>query len=182
MRGSAIDNDPEWSRDGRWIYYASTETGRSEIWKMSADGRTRTRLTSEGGFDPRESPDGQFVYFVANQRSYGLGVATRLQRVPVQGGAATLVYSDVVAGAWDLAGDRVVFLVPRPGANVGDEPDIVATYDIAEQHMQKLGSLPFRIAPFFANRFLTVSPDGRWVLAPTVDSWNRDILVVDNFR
>jgi hypothetical protein len=30
--------------------------------------------------------------------------------------------------------------------------------------------------------FLTASRDGRWALAPHVDRWDRDILVVDNFR
>ena len=178
--GPATEIDPEWSHDGRWIYYASNETGQSEIWKMSVDGRTPIKLTSDGGFDPRESADGQLVYFVSTPRPYGLGRGTGLKRVSTQGGASSLVYSGVVPGAWDLVGDRVVFLVARPGAN--DEPDILATYDIARQQVQQLGTLPFRVASFFADRFLTVSPDGRWALAPTVDSYNRDILVVDNFR
>jgi WD40-like Beta Propeller Repeat len=174
--------DPEWSRDGRWIYYASDETGRSEIWRMSADGRTRIKLTSGGGFDPRESSDGQFVYFVTAQRRFGLTAGTRLERVATQGGAASLVHSGIVPGAWDLADDRVVFLVPRPGINVGDEPDILATFDMPQQRVHELGSLAFRVAPFFVNRFLAVSPDGRWVLAAHQDSWDRDILVLDNFR
>jgi len=42
--------------------------------------------------------------------------------------------------------------------------------------------LPFRIAPFFANRFLIVSPDGRWLLATHMDRWDRDIFVLDNYR
>jgi Tol biopolymer transport system component len=180
--GPAIEMDPEWSRDGRWIYYASDETGRSEIWRMSADGRTRIKLTSGGGFDPRESSDGQFVYFVTAQRRFGLTAGTRLERVATQGGAASLVHSGVVPGAWDLADDRVVFLVPRPGINVSDEPDILATFDIPQQRVHELGSLAFRVAPFFVNRFLAVSPDGRWVLAAHQDSSDRDILVLDNFR
>lgn len=180
--GPATETDPEWSHDGRWIFYASNETGQSEVWKMSVDGQTRLKLTSEGGFDPRESPDGQFVYYVATPRSYGLGRGTALKRVSTQGGAPSLVYTGVVPGAWDLAGDRVAFLVARPGANVNDEPDLLATYDVVRQQVQQLGALAFRVAPFFADRFITVSPDGRWALMPTVDNWNRDIFVVNNLR
>jgi hypothetical protein len=40
----------------------------------------------------------------------------------------------------------------------------------------------FRVGPFGINHFLTPSRDGRWALAPHVDRWDRDILVVDNFR
>ncbi|HXW03599.1 MAG TPA: hypothetical protein VD833_00090 [Vicinamibacterales bacterium] len=181
--GPAVERDAEWSHDGNWIYYASDETGRSEIWRMSSiDGRSRAKLTSDGGFDPRESPDGQYVYFVADTRWYGLGTRTRLSRVPAQGGAASLVYPDIVAGAWGLAGDRVVFLVPRRGSDAYDEPDVVATYDLVRRRMEEVGPLSFRVAPAFANRFLAISPDGRWALAPHIDRYDRDILVLDNFR
>ena len=178
----SIEIDPEWSHDGRWIYYASNETGRSEIWKMSADGRTRLKLTSEGGFDPHESADGLFVYFVATPRSYGLGRGTGLARVPSQGGAVSLVYPAVVPGAWGLAGDRVVFLLPRQESAVSDEPDVLASFDIPHQRVQEVGPLAFHVAPSFANRFLIVSPDGRWLLAPHFDRWDRDIFVLDNYR
>jgi len=57
----------------------------------------------------------------------------------------------------------------------------LAGYDIAHQRVKQLG-LPFRIAPFFANRFLIVSPDGRWLLATHMDRWDRDIFVLDNYR
>jgi Tol biopolymer transport system component len=180
--GQAAETDPEWSRDGHWIYYASNETGRSEIWKMSPDGRTRARLTSEGGFEPRESSDGQFVYFVSDRRGYALGPATRLERIPPEGGAASLVYPAVVSGAWSVAGDRVVFLVARPDSFRNPQPDVVASYDLVHRRVDVLGALPFRIAPNFITRFLIVSPNGRWALAPHVERWDRDIFVLDNYR
>ena len=40
----------------------------------------------------------------------------------------------------------------------------------------------FRVGPYGANRFLTVSRDGSWAVASHVDRWERDILVVDRFR
>ena len=59
---SATNTDPEWSRDGAWIYYASTASGREEIWKMPSVGGKGVQLTSEGGSEPRTSPDGRHVY------------------------------------------------------------------------------------------------------------------------
>jgi Tol biopolymer transport system component len=181
-KGQATEMDPEWSMYGPWIYYASNETGRSEIWKMSPDGRNRSQLTSEGGFEPRESSDGQYVYFVTDRRGYSLAPETRLERIPTQGGAASLVYSAVVPGAWSVAGDSVVFLVARPNSFRNAELDVVATYDLVHQRVRELGALPFRIAPVFVNRFLTVSRDGRWALAPHFERWERDIFVLDNYR
>jgi Tol biopolymer transport system component len=51
--------DPDWSRDGARIYYASTVSGRSEIWKMPAGGGKGVQLTTEGGFEPPASADGR---------------------------------------------------------------------------------------------------------------------------
>jgi Tol biopolymer transport system component len=180
--GSAIELDPEWSHDGRWIYFSSNESGRSEIWKMSATGGTRLKLTTSGGFDPRESQDGRFVYFVTLTRWYGLGPGTRLQRVSTQGGATSMVPVDVMPGAWGLAGDSVMYLVARAESLTSPDADIVAVYDIATERVHELGPLPFRVGPYGATRFFVVSPDGRWALASHVDSWNRDIFVLDNLR
>jgi hypothetical protein len=122
------------------------------------------------------------VYFVTDRRGYSLAPETRLERIPTQGGAASLVYSAVVPGAWSVAGDSVVFLVARPNSFRNAELDVVATYDLVHQRVRELGALPFRIAPVFVNRFLTVSRDGRWALAPHFERWERDIFVLDNYR
>ncbi len=39
---------PTWSPDGQELVYAWTQSGRSEIWKVRADGSGATRLTGEG--------------------------------------------------------------------------------------------------------------------------------------
>jgi Tol biopolymer transport system component len=180
--GSAIEADPEWSRDGRWIYYASDETGRSEIWKMSSDGRERTRLTSSGGFDPRESADGRSVYFVGAPRGFGLGPPTTLERIPAEGGPSRRVYSGIMPAAWDLAGDRVIFVRPRPGSVSSGGPDVLATFDLTAGRVIEIGPLAYRIGPWRTNRFLVASPDGRWVVTVHTDRADRDIFVLDNYR
>lgn len=180
--GSAIEADPEWSRDGRWIYYASNETGRSEIWKMTADGRERTRLTSSGGFDPHESADGRSVYFARAQRYYGMGPPTTLERIPAEGGPSIEVYSGIMPAAWDLAGERVIFVRPRSGSLSGDGPDVLAAYDLNAGRVDEIGPLAYRIGPWRTNRFLAASPDGRWLVTVHTDRSDRDIYVLDNYR
>jgi serine/threonine-protein kinase len=52
------------SPDGKWIAYASTETGRQEVWvePLPVTGK-RFQLTSSGGRHPQWSPDGAKIYF-----------------------------------------------------------------------------------------------------------------------
>jgi TolB protein len=49
------DADPDWSPDGRFLVFSSKTNGRSDIWLMRADGKRRTRLTSDarGAWLPR---------------------------------------------------------------------------------------------------------------------------------
>ena len=45
-----------------------------------------------------------------------------------------------------------------------------------------MGTVRFPVATAFANRFFTVSRDGRWAIASHIDRFERDIMVLDNFR
>ncbi len=64
-----------WSPDGKWIVYASNEgrdsKGRRnfDIWLMSADGSSKTQLTTNGSWDDSPCWDhtGQFIYFRSNR-------------------------------------------------------------------------------------------------------------------
>ena len=66
----AIDTEPVWSSDGRFIYFTSDRSGGPQIYRMPAqDGRPQ-RLTFEGSYNarPRVSPDDQNVAVVHNDR------------------------------------------------------------------------------------------------------------------
>ncbi len=183
--GTATEMDPEWSRDGRWIYYASNESGQFAIWKVAASGGARTQLSPELGFGPRESPDGRSIYFIDSPRSFGLGPVATLKRVSVDGGPAERVDVPVMPGAWDVTDAGIVFVfVPGLGGPIdfARAPDVLQVYDFAGRRIRTLGTLAFRVGPYGATRFLTVSRDGGWAVASHVDRWERDILVVDRFR
>ncbi|HWL62178.1 MAG TPA: hypothetical protein VNQ32_05260 [Steroidobacteraceae bacterium] len=52
------------SPDGKWLAYASTETGRQEVWiePLPQTGK-RFQLTRQGGRHPQWAPDGSKIYF-----------------------------------------------------------------------------------------------------------------------
>jgi len=185
--GADGGKDPEWSRDGRWIYYASNRNGRQTLWKIPAGGGDAVLLTSEGGFEPRESPDGRSLVFVDRPRMpYAREVPSpRLHRVPVEGGPVEALDIDVKPGAWEMTDAGIVFLV-IPGIAYGiegaDASDVLQMYDFQERRIRTLGQLAFRVRTFGATPLLTVSRDGRWLVATRVDRWERDIVAVDGFR
>jgi Tol biopolymer transport system component len=52
-----------WSRDGRWIYFASQRSGRFEVWKMPPQGGATVQVTRNGGTVALESRDGRTLYY-----------------------------------------------------------------------------------------------------------------------
>jgi len=55
---------PDFSPDGRWLAYASNESGRFEIYIRSVpDGKRTLPITTEGGTAPLWSPDGRELFF-----------------------------------------------------------------------------------------------------------------------
>ena len=64
VREEANDIIPSFSRDGKWIYFASERSGRNEIYRVPSEGGEAIRVTDKGGFVAFESIDGESVYYV----------------------------------------------------------------------------------------------------------------------
>jgi Tol biopolymer transport system component len=65
------------SPDGRWIAYASDETGRPEVWlePLPTTGK-RLQLTKNGGSHPEWSPDGSKIYFDQGGQMFQMDIGT----------------------------------------------------------------------------------------------------------
>ena len=61
-RDPADDAIPFWSRDGRWIYYTSTQSGDWAVWKMPVTGGEPTLLADQRARTIVESWDGRTLY------------------------------------------------------------------------------------------------------------------------
>jgi TolB protein len=73
----AIDTEPFWSPDARYIYFTSDRGGGPQIYRMAPDGSGVQRVTFGGDYavSPRISPDGKTLAYVA-RRNGGFQVRT----------------------------------------------------------------------------------------------------------
>jgi Tol biopolymer transport system component len=64
---SAHVDGPEYSPDGKYIYYNSSKSGTMELWRMKPDGTGQEQLTfdSYNNWFPHISPDGNWIAYLA---------------------------------------------------------------------------------------------------------------------
>lgn len=62
-----LDDGPEYSPDGQYIYFNSFRTGRMQIWRMRADGSQAEQITRDqySNWFPHLSPDGRWMLFIS---------------------------------------------------------------------------------------------------------------------
>ena len=58
----AVDGFPSFSHYGKWVYFASNQSGEYRIWKVPASGGDAVRVTDTAGYTPLESRDGAYFY------------------------------------------------------------------------------------------------------------------------
>jgi TolB protein len=66
-----LDDGPEYSPDGRYIYFNSERTGMMQIWRMLADGSQQEQVTSDefNNWFPHISPDGKWMVFLSYDKT-----------------------------------------------------------------------------------------------------------------
>ena len=90
-----VSDGPEFTPDGKFIYFDSSRSGLSQIWRMKSDGTGAEQVTDDGMEDqsPHVSPDGQYVAWL--QKTPGNPAAVQdvsIQLLSVKDGAVrTLV-------------------------------------------------------------------------------------------
>ena len=172
------DGFPEWSADGRWIYFTSLRSGRPEVWKVSVDGGEPIQLTHGGGVQARQSPDGQTLFYL-DRPPYGTPygrVTSRLMSIPAAGGEEVPLTDGFRFHLWSPVPDGIVFV------SLGPDADAIDLYRFSDGMVQRLGTLPFRVSRIAELGKMTVSRDGRWALVSTTDVWESDIMVADGVR
>jgi Tol biopolymer transport system component/DNA-binding winged helix-turn-helix (wHTH) protein len=160
---------PSFSRDGKWVYFASTRSGHFEVWKVSADGGSPVQVTYHGGQAAQASRDGRFIYYAKSQYAN-----PEIWQIPTDGGTEKLVspvLNPVTWAAWSVTDRGIVFAHPS-----GQGRPVVGLYDPATRRLTNLSTLP--IPPFW----LTASPDASAILFDQPGWQQAQIMLVENFH
>ncbi|WP_116108150.1 TolB family protein [Lewinella sp. IMCC34191] len=119
-----LDDGPEFSADGRYIYFNSNRSGMMQLWRVEADGSNPTRLTHDHDYNdwfPHLSPDGDDIIFL----SFGTDVESSqhpfykhvtLRTMPVGGGEPRILaylyggQGTINVPSWSPDGKKVAFI------------------------------------------------------------------------
>jgi Tol biopolymer transport system component len=97
--GDWMDDGPDYSPDGSFIFFNSTRSGNMKIWRINADGSEPTQITFEDDtrdWFPHPSPDGKWIVYIA----FGTDVAVNdhpankdvtLRLIPLEGGKPRII-------------------------------------------------------------------------------------------
>lgn len=111
-----VDSDPQISRDGTFMVFASTRHHHSpDIYRKNIDGVAIAQITGDPAADvqPAISPDGRFIAFASNRTgNWDIWIVELDGRRPVQ---VTSGPEDEVHPSWSPDGKRLVYcsLAPR---------------------------------------------------------------------
>jgi Tol biopolymer transport system component len=169
-----MDGVPSWSRDGQWIYFVSTRAGATpDIWRVAVNGGEPIRVTHNGGFQPQESSDGRYLFYL-DRPPGGAAIVASVMRVPLAGGHEERVLEHVRPFLWSVTDTGIVFITRER------DFDAIDVHRFSDRHIARVGRLGFRIPAIYPH--LTVSRDGRWALATKMERFDSDLMRLDNFR
>jgi Tol biopolymer transport system component/DNA-binding winged helix-turn-helix (wHTH) protein len=162
---------PNYSRDGRWLYFASDRGGGSwNIWKMPAQGGPASQVTRNGGFFASESPDGQYLY-------YSKLDAPGLWRLPLSGGSEEKVIDFPAPGFfgyWTLGANGIYYVdEAAPRARIR-----FRNFRTRRDSVVKLMSNP----AWIGSSGMSLSSDGTAMVFGQLDQFTSDLMLVEDFR
>lgn len=114
---------PEYSPDGRYIYYNANPTGTMQIWRMKADGTGKEQLTFDEyhNWFPHISPDGKWMTIISfstdiEPNSHPSYKQVMLRLMPVAGGAPRVIahlyggQGTINVNSWAPDSKRIAFV------------------------------------------------------------------------
>ena len=93
-----LADGPEYSPDGKYIYYNSTESGTMQLWRMNTDGKEQKQLTFDeyNNWFAHISPDNKWIAFISfpntvEPTDHPFYKRVMLRLMPVSGGAPKVI-------------------------------------------------------------------------------------------
>lgn len=118
-----LDDGPEYSYDGEWIYFNSHRTGRMHLYKMRPDGSEQTQLTFDqyDNWFPHPSPDNKSVAYISYMKDqkgqHPFGKDVKIKLLDVATGTIRNLTSVFYGGqgslnvhSWSPDGKRLAFV------------------------------------------------------------------------
>jgi len=159
---------PNWSRDGKWIYFYSThENGVFQLWKIPFQGGTPVQVTKNGGVYAMESPDGRTLYYSKIDQN-------GIWRMPLEGGKEERVLDQPPGyrwSSWVLLPGGIYFL-NETGLHKGS----IEFFDFATHQRTRIADIEKEI------HGLALAPNGKSLLYGQIDSQDYEIMLVKNFH
>ncbi|MDQ1354797.1 MAG: hypothetical protein QG657_5106 [Acidobacteriota bacterium] len=158
----AGDNSPCWSKDGKWIYFLSTRSGSSQVWRIPAAGGKEEKVTDEpldvGNFIL--SPDGSNIALTMEVFPGKDPKETVKQLDEIKNRKATgRIYDRLFFRHWDSWCDgrrSHIFVMPIAG---GAAVDIMKDMDADSP-----------VKPFGGDDEFTFTPDGKAIVFTAADN------------
>jgi dipeptidyl aminopeptidase/acylaminoacyl peptidase len=128
-------SDPQLSPDGSMIAYVVTRNDRtadaakSTVWMVDWDGKERRPLTQDGASQPRFSPDGRYLSFLAARPT---DAPAQLWLLDLHGGEArqmTHAGGEIASYAWAPDGSRLVLVMSKGEADAAKSPQPIVIDD-----------------------------------------------------
>ncbi len=157
---------PNWSRDGRWIYFFSDCTGQNEIWRTSPEQGKPQQITDAGGLESAESADGRLLFYTKASET---GIFSK----PLSGGPENRILNESSVVTFFVCQEGIYFL-QRAGK---DQLPGLYFYDFSRGAVHLLAQVD---GPFQGG--LSVSPDRGTVLFSRSATSGADLMMIENFR
>ncbi len=162
--------DPEWSHDGKWIYFRGYEGVGHQFYRCPVQGGNAAILAaSQDIIKPIESADGKILYFPSRN------VNALIMMLPLDRSDAA---PQPVAGMPNISDEHQwavvasgIYFVPQTA------PRTICFYDFATGHTREIFKTDRELSDG-----ISVSPDGRYMLYSQLDENNSNIMLVSNFH
>ncbi|MFO1514431.1 MAG: biopolymer transporter TolR [Verrucomicrobiota bacterium] len=93
-----LNDGPEFTPDGKYIYFNSTRDGKMQIWRMKPDGKEQEQITNDefNNWFPHISPDGKWIVFITfpadiNPTDHPYYRQCYLRLLPIEGGGPRVI-------------------------------------------------------------------------------------------
>lgn len=156
---------PSFSRDGKWIYFASMRNENWQVWKIRTRGSDAVQVTRGGGFAALESPDG-FLYYTKSD-----SWQPEVWRMRMASGEESLVSAKVrpsTWSSWTVTNKGILFSAEANGKAQ------LNLYETSTGRLHELLTLPS------SPRWMGATADGRRVAVN--DASERQITLVDHLH